>query len=78
MNTKKSFHIDFKLQGESFKNKDEILSFSKTLSSEVHAFLAQWFNKKVYVEVQTSGSTGAPKTIRLQKIILGLKNRIFF
>lgn len=30
-------------------------------------FLAEWYNDKNYIEVNTSGSTGHPKTIRLKK-----------
>ena len=30
-------------------------------------FLAEWYNDRDFVEVTTSGSTGQPKTIRLQK-----------
>lgn len=30
-------------------------------------FLTEWFSDKAYIEAQTSGSTGIPKAIRLQK-----------
>lgn len=33
----------------------------------IYNFLSEWFSDKTYIEAQTSGSTGIPKTIRLQK-----------
>lgn len=33
----------------------------------IYHFLSEWFSDKTYIEAQTSGSTGVPKTIRLQK-----------
>lgn len=61
------FHKDFKIQGESFNSKDELIDFSKSISEEVHFFLVDWFNDESFVAVKTSGSTGIPKTIKLQK-----------
>jgi O-succinylbenzoic acid--CoA ligase len=34
---------------------------------EIARFLSDWLNDLSYIEVQTSGSTGIPKTIRLKK-----------
>ncbi|MEZ4841554.1 MAG: AMP-binding protein [Flavobacteriaceae bacterium] len=45
----------------------EILSYAKHLQPNTHTFLEQWFDTNDYVEVKTSGSTGVPKTIHLQK-----------
>ena len=64
---KELFHKDFKLQGESFYSIEELIDFSKSISDEVHHFLIDWFNDKSFVEVKTSGSTGVPKVIQLQK-----------
>lgn len=61
------FHKNFKLQGKSFSSKEELINFSFEISSEIQFFLKQWFNEKTFVEVKTSGSTGVPKIIRLQK-----------
>jgi O-succinylbenzoic acid--CoA ligase len=61
------FHKDFKLQGESFNSIEELIDFSKSISDEIHHFLVDWFNDKSFVVVKTSGSTGAPKNIQLQK-----------
>ena len=37
------------------------------LEREVNAFLAEWNDKSPYIRVQTSGSTGNPKTITVSK-----------
>jgi len=64
---KELFHKDFKLQGETFNSVKELIDFSKSISEEVQLFLVDWFNGKTFVEVKTSGSTGIPKIIQLQK-----------
>jgi O-succinylbenzoic acid--CoA ligase len=61
------FHIDFKLNGNSFFSVDELLLYSKTLSGATHKFLKDWFSKRDVIEVETSGSTGKPKMIQLKK-----------
>jgi len=64
-NTK--FHKNFILNGRSFENVEELLTFSKTISKETVTFLNHWFDAKDVIEVQTSGSTGKPTTIQLKK-----------
>lgn len=61
------FHKDFKLQGNSFKSVNEILEFAKAISDDSLIFLEEWFNANSFVKVTTSGSTGIPKLIQLQK-----------
>ncbi|MDX1829107.1 MAG: AMP-binding protein [Lutibacter sp.] len=61
------FHINFKLQGKTFNSVNELLIFSKELSEDIFTFLELWFNEKDIIEVKTSGSTGAPKSILLKK-----------
>ncbi|MDD3723394.1 MAG: AMP-binding protein [Lutibacter sp.] len=61
------FHSAFKLQGKSFNSKEELIDFSNEISVEVADFLTDWFDAKSFVEVKTSGSTGNPKIIQLQK-----------
>ncbi len=61
-------HSAFKLQGKSFNSNDELIDFSKKISSDIADFLIDWFDTKAFVEVKTSGSTGNPKIIQLQKI----------
>jgi O-succinylbenzoic acid--CoA ligase len=60
-------HIDFKINGNSFFSVDELLAYSKTLSSSTHQFLEEWFSADAIIEVKTSGSTGKPKIIQLKK-----------
>ena len=61
------FHSSFQLNEHSFSSVSEILSYAKHLQPNTHTFLEQWFDTNDYVEVKTSGSTGVPKTIHLQK-----------
>ena len=67
MYVSKLFHNAFKLQNRSFNSIDELMSFSEGISLEIQLFLKDWFDDKMYVEVKTSGSTGIPKVIKLQK-----------
>ena len=64
---KSPFHSAFKLQGKSFQTVNELIDFSKEISAEVSDFLRNWFDATAFVEVKTSGSTGNPKIIQLQK-----------
>lgn len=61
------YHIDFKLHGKSFDTVDSLLSFSKTISKEVFSFLENWFDFSDSIRINTSGSTGNPKSIMLKK-----------
>lgn len=67
MKVEGAFHRMFKIQGESFGSKEELIDFSKEISVEVAGFLTDWFDATSFVEVKTSGSTGNPKIIQLQK-----------
>lgn len=66
-------HNRFRLDGRYFNHidlKEVAYSYVKEgLPFEVAVgdFLIDWLNDKTYVEVKTSGSTGAPKTIKLEK-----------
>lgn len=62
-----SFHKSFKLNGKRFSSEDELLVFSKKISTSICSFLKDWFNENDFVIVQTSGSTGKPKPIMLKK-----------
>ena len=62
-----NFHKDFKLNGTSFATVDELLFYTAKYSDKIHHFLQEWFSEKDYVIVHTSGSTGIPKAIKLQK-----------
>lgn len=67
MNSIIPFHTAFKLQGKSFNSVDDLLTFAKTVSVEIHSFLSDWFDENTFIEVKTSGSTGKPKVIQIQK-----------
>ncbi|WP_139958061.1 AMP-binding protein [Flavicella sediminum] len=64
---KLEFNRSFKLNKSSFENVKDLLLFSKDLSTDIADFLVDWFDNKLYVEVKTSGSTGIPKRIQVQK-----------
>jgi O-succinylbenzoic acid--CoA ligase len=61
------FHKDFKLNSKAFASVDALLIYAADLSKDTHHFLEDWFSEKEYVIVNTSGSTGAPKAVKLQK-----------
>lgn len=61
-------HSAFKLQGKSFNSSEELIDFSEEICSDVSYFLRNWFDENSFIEVKTSGSTGNPKIIQLQKI----------
>ena len=64
---KKQFHKEFRLNGKSFNTVEELLVFSKTVSEEVFSFLSNWFAITDVIRAQTSGSTGTPTAILLNK-----------
>ena len=66
-------HNKFKLNGFSF-TKDDLLRVAYSFIKEGEAyekplgiFILDWFDAKPYLEMNTSGSTGAPKNIRVDK-----------
>ena len=61
------FHNSFKLNNTCFASVNDLLSYAKEFSEPMHAFLKQWFSSSNVVSVVTSGSTGVPKPIVLQK-----------
>ena len=71
--TYQNVHNKFKLNGFSF-TKDDLLrvaySFIKegeTYEKPLGIFILDWFDAKSYLEMNTSGSTGSPKIIRVDK-----------
>ncbi len=62
-----TFHKSFRLNNNSFDAIDDLLAYALHFSPEIHYFLEDWFSEKEFVVVKTSGSTGAPKLIQLQK-----------
>ncbi|MFY0603382.1 MAG: AMP-binding protein [Flavobacteriaceae bacterium] len=61
------FHSSFTLNNVSFKTKEALLEYVTTLSKSMHEFLEDWFSEKKTLSVKTSGSTGVPKWIELEK-----------
>ena len=71
--TYESVHSHFKLNGFHL-DKDDLCRVAYSFIKEgedfekpVGDFLLDWFDSKTYIEMKTSGSTGAPKTIRVDK-----------
>ncbi|MDB4098697.1 AMP-binding protein [Polaribacter sp.] len=62
-----TFHKSFRLNNNSFDAINDLLAYALHFSPEIHYFLEDWFSEKEVVVVKTSGSTGAPKLIQLQK-----------
>lgn len=61
------FHKAFQLNGISFSSVDELLLYAHGFSNEIYRFLETWFSEDFFIHVKTSGSTGNPKKIKLQK-----------
>ena len=59
-------HSSITISGKTI-SKNELFIDNSLLSSELHHFLKDWFSKKEFICVKTSGSTGSPKTIKLSK-----------
>lgn len=71
--TYKELHPKFTLNGE-FYSKDELIQIAKELKtnikqfqSDLGIFLLHWLDANDFVEVQTSGTTGNPKIIKISK-----------
>ena len=60
-------HKKFQLNGNSFSSDQELLSYAHDFSKELYDFFETWFSKDPFILVNTSGSTGVPKEIMLQK-----------
>lgn len=66
-------HPNFKLNGRSFSSSDALKSFAKELTEQegedrfIGMFILEWMNNDDFILVQTSGSTGIPKQIKLKK-----------
>ena len=60
-------HKSFQLNEKSFEEVKNLIVYVTSLSEESAFFLNEWFDGNDFVEVQTSGSTGAPKIIKLKK-----------
>lgn len=68
-----TIHPDFKWQGQPL-NQAQLLALTETYChsgqdylKEIGHFFKDWFNEETLIEVQTSGSTGAPKKMMVKK-----------
>ncbi|MBU0941284.1 MAG: AMP-binding protein [Bacteroidetes bacterium] len=71
--TYQNVHNRFKLNGNHL-NKQDLCSLSYALIKEgdvfeksIGDFLLDWFDQNTYIDLQTSGTTGLPKLIRMNK-----------
>ncbi len=66
-------HPEFKLNGESFERNrllnlaNRYIKEGEPYEGEIGVFLLDWLDSEDFVEVKTSGSTGAPKILRVRK-----------
>lgn len=67
-------HPDFKLNNESFTSSNDLIIAALQLvdsnvgdERSIAKFILEWLDSNEFISVKTSGSTGAPKTIRLHK-----------
>lgn len=66
---KPRLHIDFRLNGQAFADIASLLEAAST-NDDLLRFLQTWFSESDTVIVQTSGSTGVPKSIKLNKSMM--------
>lgn len=66
-------HPEFRLNGLYYNNEDlaavaySLIKEGEPYEGQAGSFLLDWLNDRDYVEVKTSGSTGPPKKIKIQK-----------
>ena len=71
--TYENVHNHFKLNGYHFNREDMLrvaYSFIKEgddFEKPVGEFFLDWFDENTYIDLQTSGTTGTPKKIRISK-----------
>lgn len=71
--TYKNVHNLFKLNGAHLNQMDlcrvafSFIKEGEDFEKSVGDFLLDWFDEKSYIEINTSGTTGVPKLIRLEK-----------
>jgi len=64
---KKHLHKDFRWNGTSFKTEDSLFQFVDDHFPELMTFIQEWLGDKGLIHCMTSGSTGAPKMISLER-----------
>lgn len=69
----KIVHPNFKWNGNSFNKQNlirlahDFIKFGKEFEKVTGEFILDWFNSDSYITVTTSGTTGAPKKIKIEK-----------
>ena len=77
-------HPKFKLNGIHYSIASlrslayEFIKEGEPYEESVGAILIDWLNDKSYVTVKTSGSTGSPKAIKINKIHKGVECPSYF
>ncbi len=61
-------HKDFIWDGISFRSDQDIIDFVEDRYPELSVFIDEWFGDSGQIHMQTSGSTGPPKTIVLSRL----------
>lgn len=65
---KSKLHKDFKLNGVTYVNAKELIAAAQKLPIlGIADFLKDWFSNEAFIYANTSGSTGVPKKIKLEK-----------
>lgn len=73
MPTYKNVHNHFKLNGFNLNKEDlcrvaySFIKEGEPFEKPIGDFLLDWFDDRDYIEMQTSGTTGVPKTIKVNK-----------
>jgi len=62
-----NIHPSFSLNGESFDTALELISYSEDVSDDLFWFLQEWFSDSETLIAKTSGSTGVPKLVAINK-----------
>ena len=60
-------HKEFKWDGVSFETAEDLIGFVDANFPELETFIREWFGKKGKIHAMTSGSTGPPKTVELDR-----------
>ena len=67
MMNKGLLHLDFKWNGTSFASETELIQFIDDQYPELKHFIREWFGDRGVVYAMTSGSTGEPKKISIDR-----------
>ena len=65
-----NIHPNFKLNNFNFSFSDDLLKYLEFQFPVDFRFLSELFNDENFITVQTSGSTGSPKSIQISKLAL--------